>query len=108
MLLIARGSRASAREESAPLRDVEQQHYRIYSCEMAKVMISLPDDLLEQIDTTAVKRGTTRSGLLRDLAKRELDEAESPRSDRVDALLKGARGHGGDATAAVRELRRSA
>ncbi len=39
---------------------------------MAKVMVSLPDDVLAQIDGEARRRGTTRSGLLRDAAMREL------------------------------------
>ena len=39
---------------------------------MAKVMISLPDDVLARIDDEAQRRGTTRSGLLRDAALREL------------------------------------
>jgi metal-responsive CopG/Arc/MetJ family transcriptional regulator len=32
---------------------------------MAKVMVSLPDELLDAVDAEAARRGTTRSGLLR-------------------------------------------
>jgi Ribbon-helix-helix protein, copG family len=39
---------------------------------MAKVMVSLPDDVLARIDSEAQRRGTTRSALLRDAALREL------------------------------------
>jgi len=39
---------------------------------MAKVMISLPDDVLARIDDEAERRGTTRSALLREAALREL------------------------------------
>jgi len=39
---------------------------------MAKVMISLPDDVLARIDSEARRRGTTRSGLLRDAALQTL------------------------------------
>ena len=39
---------------------------------MAKVMVSLPDEVLARIDSEARRRGTTRSGLLRDAALREL------------------------------------
>ncbi len=39
---------------------------------MAKVMVSLPDDLLTAVDRAAKLRGTTRSGLLAEAARREL------------------------------------
>lgn len=39
---------------------------------MAKVMVSLPDDVLARIDVEAERRGTTRSALLREAALREL------------------------------------
>jgi predicted transcriptional regulator len=39
---------------------------------VAKVMISLPDDVLARIDREAERRGTTRSALLREAALREL------------------------------------
>ena len=43
---------------------------------MAKVMVSLPDDVLARIDDEARRRGTTRSGLLREAALRELGHPE--------------------------------
>ena len=36
-----------------------------YTGAMAKVMVSLPDELLDAVDAEAARRGTTRSGLLR-------------------------------------------
>lgn len=39
---------------------------------MAKVLISMPDDLLERIDREAERRGVTRSGLIQEAARREL------------------------------------
>lgn len=39
---------------------------------MAKVMVSLPDDLLAEVDRAARVRRTTRSGLLAEAARREL------------------------------------
>jgi hypothetical protein len=39
---------------------------------MAKVMISMPDVLLGALDAEVDRRGTTRSALLQDAAKREL------------------------------------
>jgi metal-responsive CopG/Arc/MetJ family transcriptional regulator len=40
---------------------------------MAKVMISMPDDLLDRLDAQARANRETRSGFLRRLAERELD-----------------------------------
>jgi metal-responsive CopG/Arc/MetJ family transcriptional regulator len=48
---------------------------------VAKVMISLPDDVLDRVDAEARRRGTTRSALLRDAALRELGRPDSARSD---------------------------
>jgi metal-responsive CopG/Arc/MetJ family transcriptional regulator len=39
---------------------------------MAKVMISLPDDLLGALDAEVERRRTSRSALLQDAARREL------------------------------------
>lgn len=37
-----------------------------------KVMISMPDDLLERLDRAAGKRGTSRSAFLQEAVRREL------------------------------------
>jgi predicted transcriptional regulator len=39
---------------------------------MAKVMVSLPDDLLKSLDEEAHRRSVTRSGLLASAVRREL------------------------------------
>lgn len=39
---------------------------------MAKVMVSIPDDLLQRIDDEAQRRATSRSGFLAAAARREL------------------------------------
>ena len=39
---------------------------------MAKVLVSLPDELLVRIDREAERRGSTRSGFLQHAARREL------------------------------------
>ncbi len=39
---------------------------------MAKVLISMPDELLARVDREADRRGVTRSGFLQDAAQREL------------------------------------
>jgi predicted transcriptional regulator len=39
---------------------------------MTKVLISIPDDLLERIDREAEARGSSRSGFLQEAARRQL------------------------------------
>ena len=46
--------------------------YPGYTRHMAKVMISLPDDLLTRIDEEAERRHSSRSALLQEAARREL------------------------------------
>jgi len=72
---------------------------------MAKVMISLPDDLLERLDAFAKRTGTTRSGLLRELAEQKLANDSAERSKRIHELLANPGHHGGDTARLVREMR---
>jgi metal-responsive CopG/Arc/MetJ family transcriptional regulator len=56
---------------------------------MAKVMVSLPDDLLARLDDQARRRGTSRSGLLRELAElaaRQLLESSATGTTTLAAL----------------------
>ena len=53
---------------------------------MAKVMVSMPDELLAEIDREASRRGMTRSGLLRQAAARELGKPDPAALDRFIAL----------------------
>lgn len=43
---------------------------------MARVMVSLPDDVLKRIDAEARRRSTSRSALLTLAARRELDRRD--------------------------------
>lgn len=43
---------------------------------MSKVMVSIPDDLLAAIDEEARARSTSRSALLADAARRELERRD--------------------------------
>jgi metal-responsive CopG/Arc/MetJ family transcriptional regulator len=74
---------------------------------VAKVMISLPDELLGRLDERARRRGMTRSGLLRDLAERELRNDAAERRRKIHTLLANADSHGGDSARQVREQRRA-
>jgi metal-responsive CopG/Arc/MetJ family transcriptional regulator len=59
----------------------------VYTHPVAKVMISIPDDLLDRLDLCAKQVGDTRSGLLRRLAERELDDQERERRKEVKRLM---------------------
>jgi hypothetical protein len=74
---------------------------------MAKVMVSLPDELLERIDTRARARHSTRSGFLRDLAERELASDTQRTKTEIEALLGEPVPLGGNATRLIRQDRRS-
>ena len=80
----------------------------VYTHPVAKVMISMPDALLERLDAQARANRETRSGFLRRLAERELNIGESHRRAEVERLLDLATAPmGGDAVKLIREDRES-
>ncbi|HEV3313199.1 MAG TPA: type II toxin-antitoxin system HicB family antitoxin [Chloroflexota bacterium] len=74
---------------------------------MAKVMVSLPEQLLQRIDEEAKRRGTTRSGLLQTAARRELGDRDITDMwaavERSRVLFKGSGGF--DSARLIREER---
>jgi metal-responsive CopG/Arc/MetJ family transcriptional regulator len=52
---------------------------------VAKVFVSIPDDLLERVDREAKRRRTSRSAFLQQAARRELGW---PEPEAIDAALK--------------------
>lgn len=58
----------------------------VYTHPVAKVMISIPDKLLERLDARAKEAGETRSGFLQRLAERELQAAEERRRQEINRL----------------------
>ena len=79
-----------------------------YTHAMAKVMVSLPDDLLRQLDAEADRRGTTRSGLLRDYVEDGMRRRSRERAQRMREILAEpvAPGHfGGSGVELIREER---
>jgi len=75
---------------------------------MAKVMVSLPDDLLRAVDAEADRQGTTRSGYLRRLAEESLRRRSSDRAARmreIDESEGVVEGHGGGAAELVKATR---
>jgi predicted DNA-binding protein len=59
----------------------------VYTHPVAKVMISIPDKLLERLDLHAKEAGETRSGLLQRLVEREVEGAEQRQRDEVKRLM---------------------
>ncbi len=59
----------------------------VYTHPVAKVMISIPDSLLERLDAHVEAAHETRSGFLRRVAERELEQAERHDRDEIERLL---------------------
>lgn len=74
---------------------------------MAKVMVSLPDDLLDAVDAEAARRGTTRSGLLRRFADEALRRRGAARAARIEELMRDSAAHGGRVVEVLRRHRPS-
>ena len=82
----------------------------IYTGFVAKVMISIPDDLLGRLDARARANRETRSGLLQRLVEQDLEADLARRREEVEELLSKATvrdGMGGDAAQLIREDRES-
>jgi hypothetical protein len=58
----------------------------VYTHPVAKVMISIPDKLLERLDARAKATGESRSGFLQRLAEREVKAAEERKREEVRRL----------------------
>ena len=79
----------------------------VYTHPVAKVMISIPDKLLERIDAHARASRETRSGFLRRVAERELLEGERLQRRQLEELLGPPVPMGGEAARLIREDRDS-
>ena len=79
----------------------------VYTHPVAKVMISMPDDLLDRLDAQARANRETRSGFLRRLAERELELDEASRRKEIEDLLGPPLRMGGDSARLIREDRES-
>jgi hypothetical protein len=79
----------------------------VYTHPVAKVMISIPDALLERIDAHADFRGETRSGLLQRVAERAVVEESDARRRDIEELLGPPVPMGGDSARLIREDRDS-
>ena len=75
---------------------------------MAKVMVSLPDELLVAVDAEADRQGTTRSGYLRQLAETTLQCRTARRAETmrdIEAQDGPPIGHGGSVAELVKATR---
>ncbi len=81
----------------------------VYTRPVAKVMISIPDQLLERIDAYARSTRETRSGFLQRVAEREIDAGSTRRREEIEELLDSLNFDlpGGDAAKLIREDRES-
>jgi hypothetical protein len=79
----------------------------LYTQLVAKVMISIADDLLERIDAQARANRETRSGFLQRLAERELSAQGKDRRRQLEDLLGPPLKLGGEAARLIREDRES-
>lgn len=79
----------------------------VYTHPVAKVMISIPDDLLERLDAQARANRETRSGLLRRLVEEEISAERISRRKEFEDLLGPPVDMGGDAAQLIREDRES-
>jgi metal-responsive CopG/Arc/MetJ family transcriptional regulator len=73
---------------------------------MAKVMISLPDSLLERIDAHVRAHRTSRSRFLREAAEQVLDLQDDARTERIRRLLADPGHHGGNTVEFIKQMRR--
>lgn len=78
-----------------------------YTSRVAKVMVSLPDDLLRDVDAEARRRGTTRSGFLRELAEDERRRRQELRIQRMREIQAEtpSQGHGGNVAEVIKANR---
>ncbi len=77
---------------------------------MAKVMVSMPGELLAEVDAEALRLGTSRSAVLRGFAEAALQRRRSDRAAAIEALLHDAErhsteGHGGEVAEKVKASR---
>lgn len=75
---------------------------------VAKVMVSLPDELLWAVDAEAQRRGTTRSGLPREMAEqtpRRRSASRAPRMAQIRNQAGDNLGRGGEVAELVKAIR---
>jgi metal-responsive CopG/Arc/MetJ family transcriptional regulator len=73
---------------------------------MAKVMVSMPNELLAEVDAEARRLGTSRSAVLRSFAEAAIRDRRRDRARAVrEVLLRNASDHGGNSAEQVKATR---
>ncbi|MBI2691515.1 MAG: hypothetical protein HYX29_06195 [Solirubrobacterales bacterium] len=72
---------------------------------MAKVMISIPDDLLAEADRQVSSRGTTRSGYLQSLIQGDLEASDAASRAALGRILAMAEPRGGNIVELIKKNR---
>jgi len=72
---------------------------------MAKVMVSMPEALLAEVDAEARRIGSTRSAVLRGFADEALRRRRGDRAAAMRTVLREASPHGGNAAEQVKATR---
>jgi metal-responsive CopG/Arc/MetJ family transcriptional regulator len=72
---------------------------------MTKVMVSMPAELLAEVDAEARRHGTSRSAVLRGFADTALRRRRADRAAAMRELLVGVTPHGGDVAERVKATR---
>jgi Ribbon-helix-helix protein, copG family len=72
---------------------------------MAKVMVSMPDDLLAEVDAEAERTGSNRSAVLRGYAEAAIRRRRAKRAASMEELLRGVEPHGGNSAEVIKATR---
>lgn len=73
---------------------------------MAKVMVSMPDELLAEVDAEAARLGSTRSAVLRGFAEAAMQQRRQARAEAIAELIdRHAAGHGGNVAERLKAAR---
>lgn len=78
-----------------------------YTTAVAKVMVSMPDELLAEVDAEAGRLGSTRSAVLRSFADAALRRRRADRAAAMRVLFSEVSPHGGKAAELVKNSRPS-
>jgi hypothetical protein len=76
-----------------------------YTYWVKKVMVSMPAELLAEVDGEARRLGSNRSAVLRGFAERALSSRRGDRARAMEKLLADAGAHGGDAAERIKASR---
>ncbi|HVQ60164.1 MAG TPA: ribbon-helix-helix protein, CopG family [Solirubrobacterales bacterium] len=72
---------------------------------MPKVMVSMPDELLAEVDAEAMRTGSNRSAVLRGFAAAALRRRRGDRAAAMQVLLADSAPRGGEAAELVKRTR---